>query len=85
MQQQNELVKDLKNMSEESKKIIDEINVIEVELDKYHVQIDNWIKTISDMQSFVAKVQVVQEPFEKKCKNMSKLKDFLSGDKNRRR
>jgi len=36
-------------MSEESKKIIDEINVIEVELDKYHVQIDNWIKTISDM------------------------------------
>lgn len=66
-------------MSEESKKIIDEINVIEVELEKYQVQIDAWIKNISDMEPFVSKIKVVNKPFEAKCKNMAKLKEYLAG------
>ena len=74
MEQQNELVKDLKFMAEESKKIIDDISIIEVELDKYQVQIDMWIKTIADMEGFVSKVKGVREPFEKRSKNLNKLK-----------
>lgn len=74
MEQQNELVKDLKFMAEESKKIIDDISVIEVELEKYQVQIDTWIKTITDMEGFVSKVKGVREPFEKRSKNLAKLK-----------
>ena len=85
MEQQNELVKDIKLMAEESRKIIDEISGVEAELDKYQGQIDAWIKTIGDMESFVSKVNGVREPFEKRCKNLSKLKDYLSGDKARRR
>jgi uncharacterized protein YoxC len=85
MVQQNELVKDLKLMSEESKKIIDEINVIEADLEKYQVQIDGWIKNVSEMEAFVSKVRGARGPLEKKCKNMTKLKEFLGGDKAKRR
>lgn len=57
------MVKDLKYMSEESKKIIDEINVIEGELEKYQGQIDTWIKNILEMEGFVSKVRATREPF----------------------
>jgi hypothetical protein len=40
MKQQNEIVKDIKIMSEESRKIINDISVIETDLEKYQVHVD---------------------------------------------
>lgn len=47
MKEQNELVRDLKVMTQESKKIIDDIVVIEDEIDNYQGQIEGWLKNIS--------------------------------------
>lgn len=44
-----------------------------------------WIKIVSDMEGFVTKVHGCRQPLQKKSKNMSKLKDFLSGEKPKRR
>ena len=40
-------------MSEDSKKIIDDITVIEGDIDKYQGHIDEWIKKIEDMRNTV--------------------------------
>jgi hypothetical protein len=37
------------------------------------------------MENFVSKVRNNKEPFAAKCKNMTKLKEFLGGDKGKRR
>lgn len=46
MKQQSDLVKEIQIMSEDSKKIIDDITVIEGDIDKYQGHIDSWIKKI---------------------------------------
>ncbi len=40
-------------MSIESKKIIDDISVIETDIDKYQVHIDEWTKKIQDLRTTV--------------------------------
>lgn len=47
-------------MSEESKKIIDDISVIEGDIDKYQLHIDLWIKKIEDLRNTVEKVKKVK-------------------------
>lgn len=85
MGQQNELVKDLKAMSEDSKKIIEDISVIEVEIEKYQEQIGQWIKTVTEMEVFVSKVTGLKESYTARCSGMAKLRDYLMGDRQRRR
>ena len=53
MKQQTDLVKELSIMSEDSKKIIDDITVIEGDIDKYQLHIDHWTKKIEDLRSIV--------------------------------
>lgn len=65
-------------MSEESKKIFDDITVIEGDIDKYQSHIDVWIKKVEDLRSTVEKVKKVRDPFKLKAANMSKIKDYLT-------
>lgn len=85
MKEQNELVKDLKYMSEESRKIINDIVGIEDEIQNYQGQIESWIKNIGELQDFVEKVKSQKDPFKQKAQNMSKLKDCLHTEKQKRR
>jgi hypothetical protein len=78
MKQQTELVREITIMSEESKKIIDDITVIEGDIDKYQVHIDVWIKRIEEMRGTVEKVKKVREPFRIKTANMSRIKDHIA-------
>lgn len=77
MTQQTQLVKEINSMAHESKKIIDDITVIETEIEKYQVHIDQWIKKIEDVSSAVEKIRGVEKPFKIKASNVSKLKDYL--------
>ena len=65
-------------MSEDSKKIIDDITVIEGDIDKYQGHIDEWIKKIEDMRNTVQKINKVRDPFKIKAANMSQIKDYLA-------
>ena len=78
MRQQTELVKEITVMSEDSKKIIDEITMIQGDIDKYQLHIDHWVKKIEDLRNIVEKVKKVREPFKIKATNMSKIKDYLA-------
>lgn len=78
MTQQQELVKGIKQMSNQSKKMIDDISVIQTDIDKYQLHIDEWIKKVSDMQIFVDKIKSVEGSFKIKATNLSKLKDYLN-------
>ena len=80
MGQQNELVRDLKSMSEDSRKIIEDITVIEAEIERYQDQIGVWIKTVTEMEVFVNKVTGLKESYAKRCKGMAKLRNELMGD-----
>jgi hypothetical protein len=46
-------------MGIESKKMIDDISIIENDIDKYQLHIDEWIKKVSDIQTFVDKIKAV--------------------------
>ena len=85
MTEQNELVRDLKVMTQESKKIIDDIVVIEDEIDNYQGQIEGWLKNISELEKLVSKVKASEPLFKRKSENMSKLREFLVMDKGKRR
>ena len=61
-------------MSQESKKIIDDITVIEGDIDKYQTHIDTWIKKIDDLTSIVEKVNKVRKPFHRKAHSLTKIK-----------
>lgn len=78
MKQQAELVKEITIMSKQSKKIIDDITVIEGDIDTYQTHIDQWIKKIEDLRGIVEKVKKVREPFRLKANNMSKIKEHLA-------
>lgn len=71
-------------MAEDSQKIITEIQGLEGQIEMYQSEIDTWIKTVGEMEAFVEKVKNVSEPFEKKCRNMAKLKEYLGGERKRR-
>ena len=78
MKQQTDIVKEITLMSVESKKIIDDITVIEGDIDKYQVHIDQWIRKIEEVRNVVEKVKKVREPFRLKAANMTKIKDYLA-------
>lgn len=71
-------------MAEDSQKIITEIQGLEGQIEMYQSEIDTWIKTVGEMEAFVEKVKNISEPFEKKCRNMAKLKEYLGGERKRR-
>ncbi len=64
-------------MSEDSKKIIDDIATIESDIDKYQTHIDNWIKKIEKMTAIVSKVKSTRDPLKLKATNIYKLRDYL--------
>ena len=65
-------------MAEESKAIINDLNNIETEIDKYHNHIEHWIKTIEETAPILEKIKNVEPSFKKKATNFAKLKDFLN-------
>ena len=77
MKQQTDLVRDIKIMSEDSKKIIDDISVIEVDIEKYMAHIEEWSKKMEDLRGTVGKIKSVREGYNKKAVNVAKLKDYL--------
>lgn len=77
MRQQSELVKEIQVMSEESRKIIEDISVIESDIDKYQAHIDHWIRKIDGMAAVVAKIRSTRQPLKTKATSIHKLKDYL--------
>lgn len=77
MAQQTQLVKQINGMAQESKKIIDDISVIETEIEKYQTHIDQWLKKIEEVGNAVEKIRGVEKPFRVKAANVGKLKDYL--------
>lgn len=65
-------------MSQESKQIIEDLNNIEGEIDKYQTHIDEWIKKIQELSGCVDKIRSVEGSFKKKAANMGRLKEFLN-------
>ena len=51
--------------------------MIEGDIDKYQVHIEEWIKKIEDLRVIVERVKKVKEPFRMKAQNMSKIKEYL--------
>lgn len=64
-------------MSEDSKKIIDDITVIENDIDKYQSHIDQWIKKIDQMTGIVSKIKSTKAPFKAKAANLYKIRHHL--------
>ena len=65
-------------MAEESKKIIDDITVIQKDIDKYQVHIDDWIKKIDLLGSSVQKISGTKDSFQIKANNIMKIKEYLT-------
>ena len=65
-------------MAEESKKIIDDISVIQKDIDKYQVHIDDWIKKIDLLGSSVHKISGTKDSFQIKANNIMKIKEYLT-------
>jgi uncharacterized protein YoxC len=78
MRQQSELVKEIRSMAVDSKKIIDDITVIETDIDKYQGHIDEWIRKIEELGNNVGKIRSSRTPFRIKASNITKFKEHLS-------
>ena len=77
MKQQSDLVREIQVMSEDSRKIIEDITLIENDIDRYQTHIDQWIRKIDSMASIVGKIRSTREPLKVKATNIYKLKDYL--------
>lgn len=78
MKYQMDLVKEIKIMSEESKKIITDIEIIEGDIEKYQTHVDIWSKKIEEMSDVVGKIKGNKESFLKRAENIGKLRDHLT-------
>lgn len=53
-------------MSEESKKIIDDIEIMETDIEQYQTHIDTYSKKLEEMSSMVGKIRGNKEAFLKR-------------------
>lgn len=72
-------------MSEDSRKIIEDITLIENDIDKYQGHIDHWINKIDSITAVVNKIRSTRDPLAIKASNIHKLKDYLQKEIKRSR
>lgn len=78
--EQNAIVKEIKKMSLESHKMIEDITNIETEIDTYQNSIEDWLKKIGSLATLASKIQTARQTFARKAANITRLKDYLAKD-----